>query len=71
MGQKEIEMEEPREILKQEVVKLVKNFVETEGGVTKFDLQKLFGNPSDSVGCNEVFAAIRMNGFDKMDKNLG
>jgi hypothetical protein len=65
MGQKEIEMEEKREILKQEVVKLVKNFVETEGGVTNFDLQKLFGNPSDSIGCNEVFTAIRRNGFNR------
>jgi len=58
-------MEEKREILKQEVVKLVKNFVETEGGVTFFDLQMLFGNPVESVGCNEVLTAIRRNGFNR------
>jgi len=58
-------MEEQREILKKEVVKLVKNFVETKGGVTVFDLQMLFGNPLESVGCNEVFTAIRRNGFNR------
>ena len=71
MGQKEMEMEEPREILKQEVVKLVKNFVETKGGITHVDLQLLFGNAVESIGCNEVFTAIRMNGFDKMDRSNG
>ncbi len=59
-------MQEQREILKQKVVDLVKNFVETEGGVTFFDLQMLFGNPVESVGCNEVSSALRLNGFKQM-----
>ena len=71
LDQKEIEMQEQREILKQEVVDLVKNFVETEGGITMFDLQLLFGNAVESVGCNEVFTAMRLNGFDKMDRSNG
>ncbi len=59
-------MEEQREILKQKVMKLVKNFIQTEGGVTSFDLQMLFGNPVDSIGCSEVFSALRLNGFNQM-----
>ncbi len=71
MGHKEIEMEEQREILKQKVMKLVKNFVETEGGVTKFDLQVLFGNPVESIGCSEVLKALRLNGFNQMGPTNG
>jgi len=58
-------MKGQREILKQKVVKMVQNFVKTEGGVTAFDLQMLFGNPVDSVGCNEVSSALRLNGFNQ------
>jgi hypothetical protein len=36
-----------REILKEKVVSLVKDFVKTEGGITQDDLQVLFGNPND------------------------
>lgn len=61
-------MEEQREILKQKVLKLVKNFAETEGGVTSFDLQILFGNPVESIGCSEVFSALRLNGFNQMGR---
>lgn len=60
-------MKEQREILKQKVVELVKDFVETKGGVTKFDLQILFGNPVDSIGCNGVISALRSNGFQPKD----
>jgi hypothetical protein len=42
-----------REILKDKVVALVKDFVKTEGGLTQYDLQTLFGNPSIGV-CPEV-----------------
>ncbi len=66
MGQKEVEMKEQREILKQKVMELVKNFIEIEGGVSMFDLQILFGNPVESVGCNELCSALRLNGFSQM-----
>jgi hypothetical protein len=56
-------MQEQREILKQQVVELVKDFVETKGGITWFDLQSLFGNPVDSIGCNGVMSTLRLNGF--------
>jgi hypothetical protein len=56
-------MKEQREVLKEKVVEMVQNFVKTEGGVTSFDLQMLFGNPVESVGCNEVCSALRLNGF--------
>ncbi len=63
-------MKEQREVLKKKVVDLVKNFMETEGGITKQDLQILFGNASDSIGQNECFAAFRLhllgeNGADR------
>ena len=57
-------MKEQREVLKQKVVEMVQSFAKTEGGVTAFDLQMLFGNPVDSVGCNEISAALRLNGFN-------
>ena len=58
-------MKEQREVLKQKVVEMVQNFVKTEGGVSAFDLQMLFGNPVESVGCNEVSSALRLNGFSR------
>ena len=54
-------MKEQREVLKQKIVDLVKNFMETEGGITKNDLQMLFGNPTGSIGQNECYAAFRLN----------
>ncbi|MGA2227238.1 MAG: hypothetical protein ABSH41_22610 [Syntrophobacteraceae bacterium] len=63
-------MREQREILKQKVVEVVKDFVETEGGITKFDLQILFGNPVESIGCNQVSSALRLNGFDQNGSDL-
>jgi hypothetical protein len=35
-----------REILKDQVVELVKEFIKTEGGITADDLKKLFGHHS-------------------------
>ena len=64
-------MKEQREILKQRVVEMVQNFVKTEGGVTGFDLQMLFGNPVESVGCNEVCSALRLNGFSQNGAGQG
>jgi hypothetical protein len=54
-----------REILKEKVVILVKEFVKTEGGITSYDLQKLFGSPgttpwaevADALGENEIILA--------------
>jgi len=63
-------MKEQREILKQRVVEVVKDFVETEGGITEFDLQILFGNPVESIGCNQVSSALRLNGFDQNGSDL-
>ena len=57
-------MKQQREVLKQKVVETVQNFVKTEGGISTFDLQILFGNPVESVGCNEIISALRMNGFN-------
>jgi hypothetical protein len=45
-----------KEQLKEKVVNLVKEFVETEGGITVSDLQALFGE-SKLLG-NEVAAAL-------------
>ena len=56
-------MKEQREILKEKILETVKDFMATKGGVNKFDLQVLFGNPVDSIGCNEISAALRLNGF--------
>ena len=36
-------MESKRELLKQKIVELVKNFIETEGGISMQDLADLFG----------------------------
>lgn len=36
-----------REMLKDKVVALVKDFIKTEGGISQDDLQILFGNPND------------------------
>jgi hypothetical protein len=36
-----------REILRDKVVALVKDFIKTEGGISQDDLQVLFGNPVD------------------------
>lgn len=63
-------MREQREILRQKVVEVVKDFVENEGGITMFDLQILFGNPIESLGSNEVFSALRLNGFDQNGSDL-
>lgn len=46
--------ESKRELLRDKVVDLVKEFVKTEGGFTHADLIKLFGGPPFS----EVGAAI-------------
>jgi len=63
---KEAEMEEQREILKQQVVDLVKNFIETKGGITPFDLQVLFASSPDSYDCNEVYSVLRLKVVDQM-----
>jgi hypothetical protein len=41
--------ESKRELLKDKVVNLVKEFIQTEGGITIDDLQKLFGPPFTEV----------------------
>ena len=45
-----------REILKDKVVALVRNFVETEGGITQIDLLVLFGAPASIY--SEVATAL-------------
>lgn len=54
-----------KEMLKEKVVALVKEFVKTEGGITPYDLQKLFGSPgttawaevADALGEKEITLA--------------
>lgn len=46
-----------KEILKDKVVALVKDFVKTEGGITIADIQKLFG---DSPHCEIVTALLSL-----------
>jgi hypothetical protein len=54
-----------REILKEKVVGMVKDFIKTEGGITPYDLQKLFGSPAttpwaevaDALGEQEITLA--------------
>lgn len=50
--------ESKREILKDQVVKLVKEFVASEGGITIFDLYALFGLPSITDDFHEVATAL-------------
>lgn len=38
-----------KEILKDKVVALVKDFIQTEGGITQDDLEILFGNPYNPI----------------------
>jgi len=46
-----------REILKEKVVSLVKDFLKTEGGITQDDLQVLFGNPNDPRKAKEFMTS--------------
>ena len=46
-----------REILKEKVVSLVRDFGNTEGGITLYDLLSLFGSPNISE-CTEVADAL-------------
>ncbi|MFA4901821.1 MAG: hypothetical protein WC600_03655 [Desulfobaccales bacterium] len=43
-----------RELLKDKVVDLVKEFIKIEGGISQFDLEKLFGN----YNLSEVSSAL-------------
>jgi hypothetical protein len=52
-----VEAKSPREILKDKVVALVKDFIKTEGGITIADIQKLFG---DSPHCEIVTALLSL-----------
>jgi len=47
-----------REILKDKVVQLVKEFINTEGGITPYDLEALFGSISPVSQFNEVANAL-------------
>jgi hypothetical protein len=47
-----------REILKTQVVELVKEFIKTKGGITPYDLEALFGSMSPVCQFNEVAAAL-------------
>ncbi len=47
-----------REVLKDKVVKLVREFMAKEGGITIFDLHALFGLPSPTDDYNEVATAL-------------
>lgn len=51
------ETQSPREVLKDKVVALVKNFMKTEGGITQFDLQILFGIPGTAIW-SEIATAL-------------
>jgi hypothetical protein len=51
----------PREILKDKVVQLVKEFIKTEGGITPYDLEALFGSISPVSQFNEVANALAKN----------
>lgn len=46
-------MENKREILKDKVVALVKDFIKTEGGITHRDLIRLFG-PSHPIEVDRI-----------------
>jgi hypothetical protein len=46
------------ELLRDKVVDLVKEFIKTEGGITAYDLEALFGSISPISGFNEVAATL-------------
>jgi hypothetical protein len=47
-----------RELLKDKVVDLVRTFIKTEGGITPYDLEALFGPISPVCQVNEVANAL-------------
>jgi hypothetical protein len=51
--------ESKKEILKDKVVQLVKEFMASEGGITPYDLEALFGSISPVVN-NEIANALAM-----------
>lgn len=52
------EQESKREILKDKVLNLIKEFIKTEGGITPYDLEALFGSISPACQFNEVATAL-------------
>ncbi len=52
--------ESKKEILKDKVVKLVKEFIATEGGINAYDLEALFGSISPVTFANEVATVLGM-----------
>ncbi|MGA7577534.1 MAG: hypothetical protein ACLQUW_15850 [Desulfobaccales bacterium] len=50
--------ESKREILKDKVVELVKEFIKTEGGISPYDLEVLFGSISPISEFNEVATTL-------------
>ncbi len=52
------ESQNKRELLKDKVINLVKEFIKTEGGITPYDLEALFGSISPASQFNEVAIAL-------------
>jgi hypothetical protein len=53
-----VEQKSKREVLKEKIVKLVKEFMVNEGGIDINDLWYLFGTSSQGGGFNEVASAL-------------
>lgn len=52
------ESKSKREILKGKVIDLVKDFIKTEGEITFYDLEVLFGKHSLGINVNEVATVL-------------
>lgn len=50
--------ENKRQILKNQVVELVRKFIKSNGGINAYDLEALFGPISPICECNEVASAL-------------